>query len=92
MNDTEYAEGRAILERADDIRGAVMEEAEARGDVYTLHAWYYHSLNEWTFLTLADAVDRAQDDCSPVKIVGPDGREYDPYEGTERESSVPDGE
>lgn len=84
MNDAEYAEGRQVIARADEIRIAVMDEAIARGEAYILHAWYYHALDEWPFFTLEEAVNRAQDDCSPVKIVGPDGTEYDPYDGSIR--------
>lgn len=88
MTDEEYREGKAIIERAEELGDSVFEEARRRGDVFTLHAWFYGSKVQWHFVTLKAALGRAGYDCRPESIIGPDGTQYDPYAGEIEETNA----
>jgi hypothetical protein len=81
MTDEEYARKRALFEEAQGFKDELEAEAIRRDEAYVLDAWYYHSRYKWAFFTLDEAVNRAQDDCSPVGITGPGGVQYDTFTG-----------
>ncbi|ALJ19553.1 hypothetical protein [Microbacterium sp. No. 7] len=91
MNDAEYQVLRERVLAAKAFLAAeedrVLDEADARGEAWTLTAWYYGSQCDWKFLTFEEALGRAQDDCYPVVIVAPDGTRYSPFTGEKKEES-----
>lgn len=89
MNDSDYRAARARLAECKKFiaenEDRVLDEAVRRDEAYVLHAWFHFSRQAWPYLTLGEAVERAQDDCSPDWIVGPGGKRYDPFPGEEQD-------
>jgi uncharacterized protein YqfA (UPF0365 family) len=67
------------------LREETMDEAVKRGEVFVLDYWYLHYQYQTAYFTLAEAIERAEDDCSPNHIVAPNGDLLDPYTGEKRE-------
>lgn len=85
MSEDEFLELKAkIIAAKETIRvheDELLKAAVQRGEAWMLDTWFYHVRQVWPFLTLEEALDRAQDDCSPVAIIAPDGTKHDPYTG-----------
>jgi hypothetical protein len=92
MNDVTYAQNKARLiafreeaRQLEELRDETMREAVARGEAYVLVYWYLRYEYRTPYFTLEEAIERAQEDCSPEHIIAPDGTLLSHYDGEKLE-------